>query len=419
MIYLTDIIFSIAEQLLKQEDSYQGILDVIALAKAHPSWQPVLGMMDVDYMMNNENSLQDPNACDYLEYIIKISDLMADGSLYKPLHLRPKDILINLEAIHNSKPSEDRLREFNMAISQLLGMCPNIAHITLLFGASVDDDHLHHLAATFQTLSIGKPQLPLLTLRYKSMEKFSLFKEAKKYIEKIMVPQIELDGPFGPDINLFTSIDRNPHVHNLTIRNSDISTLLHLGMLWHKLKRINVDALEPSALLWVPFIVMVGSTPSELMELSYHELTDNDLPCVKSGFENLQYMPKLHPNLSVLKIHNIHFLGDEFLWSAWNHLSQLEHLQITFSDTLTGDTTCLDRTKGWKRLRTLNLAGCRHLEGDFPLLVIDMTQSPDISLTLPSHVSIDQDLISRGFIRQSAKGSDQEWYRPVLSNCME
>jgi hypothetical protein len=414
MIHITDIIYLIAEQLLQQEDSYQGALDVIALSKAHPSWQPVLGRLDVNHLLNNENKRPVSNGYNYAEYIIKISKFFTNGSHYKPLHLQPKELLINVGALYDSQACKDKLSEFNFAVSQLLERCPNINHITLLFGVSEQhDDHLHHhLAATFQTLSIWKPQLELLTLRYNGSEKFSLFDDAQKFIERIKVPEIELDGPFGPDINLFSAIDRNPYVHNLAIRNSDISTLLHLGMLWHKLKKINVDALEPTALLWVPFIVMVGSTPSELTELSYQELTDNDLPTVKSSFENLQYMPKLHPNLNVLKIHNIHFLGDEFLWSAWNHLSQLEHLNITYSDALTGDISLLDKEKGWKKLKTLNLTGCRHLGTSFPLLVIDMTQCRDFTLTLPSHVNISQHLTSRGFLSRPSKStSEQEWYR--------
>ncbi|KAH8551916.1 hypothetical protein BGW37DRAFT_492879 [Umbelopsis sp. PMI_123] len=414
MIHLTDIIYLIAEQLSEQDDTYQGVLDVIALSKAHPSWQPVLGILDVNHLLNNENSLTSANGCSYTEYMIKISEFFTNGSLYKTLHIQPKELLINVQALYDDLTCNDRLSKFNFAISQLLKCCRNINHITLLFGVSEPhDDHFHqHLDATFQALSIWKPQLELLTLRYKSSEKFSLIDQAQKYIERIMVPEVELDGPFGPDINLFTAIDHNAYVHNLAICNSDISTLLHLGMLWHKLKKINVDALEPAALLWVPFIVMVGSTPSELTELSYQELTDNDLPSAKSSFENLQYMPRLHPNLNILKIHNIHFLGDEFLWSAWNHLPQLEHLHITFSDALTGDLSFLENGKGWKKLRSLNLTGCRHLAPSFPLLVIDMTQSLDFSVTLPSHVNIAQRLISRGFLSRPPKSTlEQEWYR--------
>ncbi|CAM0141803.1 hypothetical protein VKS41_004501 [Umbelopsis sp. WA50703] len=413
MLIQTDIIYSVAKQLLKQEDSCQGILDVIALAQAHPYWYPVLSIMNLDDILDNEYNFDNNSSNDrgYIKYMEKLTAFMANSSISKQVRFKPKRLLIDLDALQKSRHDQHSIGAFNSALNQLLSCCININHITLLFGASTQGDHLQYLAATFQDISIRIPELDLLTLRYRTTGKFSLFKEAQDYIENIIVPEIELDGPFGPDINLFTAIDKNPHIHNLTIRNSDISALLHLGMLWHKLKKINVDALEPTALLWVPFIVMVGSTPSELTELSYQELTDNDLPCVASGFENLRFMPKLHPNLSVLKIHNIHFLGDEFLWSAWNHLSKLEHLQISFSDALTGDISTLDKTKGWKRLKTLSLAGCRELQGSFPLLAIDMTQSLDFQLTLPSHVNIDQELLVRGFEFHGSSSTGQLWLR--------
>ncbi|KAG2174422.1 hypothetical protein INT43_004445 [Umbelopsis isabellina] len=413
MLIQTDVIYSIAKKLLNQENLCQGILDVIALAQAHPYWYPVLGIMDFDDILDNEYNFDNESSEDlgYLEYMRKLAAFMADSSISKHVRFKPKSLLIDLGALQKSQYNEGNIGAFTSALNQLLSCCININHVTLLFGASAEDNDSRYLAATFQDISIRLPQLDLLTLRYKTTAKFSLFKEAQDYIENVMVPEIELDGSFGPDIHLFTAIDRNPNIHNLTIRNSDISALLHLGMLWHKLKKINVDALEPAALLWVPFIVMVGSTPSELTELSYQELTDNDLPCVESGFKNLQFMPRLHPNLSVLKIHNIHFLGDEFLWSAWNHLSKLEHLQISFSEALTGDISMLDKTKGWKSLKTLNLASCHHLQGSFPLLAIDMTQSLNFQLTLPSHVNIDEELLVRGFEFHGSSSTGQLWLR--------